>query len=665
MRILVVDDEPLVLDTIAPFLARCGHEVLCRSSVAEAKSAIGNRDGAVDLVITDVCMPGRDGAQLLHQVRLLFPDIDVMLMTAHSQIGDLREAVEQGAAGFLRKPVKLNELRLLVEQVAANRADRTRIHRLAASLDAERGLRETMTRERMFARRLHQRIFPSDFSWLRHTEVAMRHLPQAGLGGDYMDIRPYGPGAALLLVADVSGHGTPAAFGGIALKTWFSSVEAGLSPVDVLARADAMMRELFPDEYYATAFCARYDEQSRELVYASAGHPAPLLWSPRGGHRALEVAGGALGLAGGAERGLASAVLGEDEVLIAYTDGLSDDLAALAEAGGRACGECRRGAGLDLKDLLTRTLDLATTAAPLHAFSDDISLLALRPRPASRAGGDAALAGRRVLHIEDDPVMREVVAQTLRIRGLEASEWDRATGAHEAIQSTAPDLVILDLVLPDGLGHVLFRELRHRHPHLPVLVVTGNDVDHAARQCFDLNPAGILTKPVDLRELDRAVVNALQFDPDRDLVAFDNLGNEWFDFVISSSPVAVELLTRYLQALGRQPIPEEVLDDVVWCIREMAMNGIEWGNRFAPGLEVRVSTLIMPGRIMVKIADQGSGFDTHRLFESFDPLSASEERDRLGKRCGGFGLTMVQLKMTRVEFNQRGNVVLLVKEYSA
>jgi CheY-like chemotaxis protein len=488
----------------------------------------------------------------------------------------------------------------------------------------------------------------------------MRHLPQAGLGGDYMDARAYGPARALLLVADVSGHGTPAAFGGIALKTWFGGLETGLTPVDILARADVMMGELFPGECYATAFCAIYDEHTGRLVYASAGHPPPVVISATAGCRSLDAHGGALGTADGACRELAATALAGDETLLAYTDGLSHDLGEIvARAGGARLGHRE----LALKEVLTGALDLATQADPLRAFGDDISLMALRPR-AVDAGEEPALAGRRVLHIEDDATTVLIVGQALRDLGMLTSACASAAAAHPAILRERPDLVILDLVLPDRPGHALFREIRQRHPHLPVLIVSGNDLDHAARQCFDLNPAGILTKPVVVHELGRMAMTALSFDPDRDLVVFDRLGNEWFDFVISSSRTAVELLTRYLQALGRQPLPEAVLDDLVWCIREMAMNGIEWGNRFAPDLKVRISTLIMSDRVMVKIADEGSGFDAHHLFETFDPLTVSEHRHAQGKRCGGFGLAMVQALMTRVEFNQRGNVVLLVKEYA-
>src|SRR5271154_3325881 len=131
MRILVVDDEPLILDTITPFLERCGHDVVARTSVEAATTIIDTSDGAIDLVISDVCLPGRDGTQLLHQVREQYPDIDIVLMTAYSQIIDVRQAIEEGAAGFMRKPIKLSELRTLVEQVAANRLDRTKIRRLA------------------------------------------------------------------------------------------------------------------------------------------------------------------------------------------------------------------------------------------------------------------------------------------------------------------------------------------------------------------------------------------------------------------------------------------------------------------------------------------------------------------------------------------------------
>ncbi len=667
MRILLVDDEPLVLETVGPFLLRCGHDVVACAGAAEARTAISERKGDIDLVITDVCMPGHDGTQLLAAVRERFPDIDVVLISGHSQISDTREAIEAGAAGFLRKPVKLHELRHLVEQIQAARADRTRIHRLVANLDAERSLRESATRERMFARRLHQRIFPSDFSWLRTTDVALRHLPQAGLGGDYMDLRPYGPGKALLFVADVSGHGLLAAFGGIALKTWFGGVETGLSPVDILARADSVMRDLFPPEYYATAFCAVYDEARRELAFASAGHPPPVAVSVARGWRALGSGGAVLGAGGDPHRELGTTRLDEDEVLLAYSDGLADELLPLAtaEGHGQSCLDWLRRRDNDLKGFLTCALDLAISAAPLQAFGDDISLIALRPRLPVHRATPTQTAGARVLHIEDDPVIAAMIGGAIRAMGCSVMQRASWRDGAAALESEVVDLVILDLVLPDAVGNRAFAEIRLRHPHLPVLVVTGNEMDQAVRQCFDLNPAGILTKPVDLRELERIVQAALRFDPDRDLVAFDNLGNEWFDFVIGSSVNSVELLTRYLQALGRQPLPPDVLDDVVWCIREMAMNGIEWGNRFAEGLRVRVSTLIMPDRVMVKIADEGSGFDTHRLFEPFDALAVSEQRDREGKRSGGFGLAMVQAKMNRVEFNQRGNVVLLVREFPA
>ncbi|GDY12000.1 hypothetical protein LBMAG53_08780 [Planctomycetota bacterium] len=651
MRILIVDDEPLVLDTLVPFLVRCGHDIVAKPSATPAIDALRVHHGDFELIISDVCMPGTDGTEMLKQVRDQYPDIDFILMTAHSRVRDLREAVETGAAGFLRKPIKLQELRHLINRVAILRANRSIIHSLAVSA----------TKERMFARRLHQRVFPTDCSWLHRTEIAIRHLPQAGLGGDYIDVRPYGQGKALVMVADVSGHGTPATFGSIALKTWFSSVETGLSPATVLDRADTMLRELFPGECSTTAFCARYDERTGELTYASAGQPAPIVWSPQHGCRSLATNGNSLADPG--RRSTFATVLAEDEVLIAYSDGLTNDLAKLIAENGSCEGLARKSRGSDLRELLTAVLDLATMAAPLKAFGENISLLALRPRPARTVPRPVEVMGKRILHIENDPDLRMVVKLELERLGCVVESMAHSGEALASIDRVKPDLVILDLMMPDGAGQAVLREVRRHHPHLPVLVVTGSALDAAARQCLDLNPAGILAKPLDVQDLEPAVRMALRFDPDLDLVSFDNLGNEWFDFVVSSSTTSVDLVTRYLEALARQPIPAEVLDDLVWCIRETALNGIEWGNRYAIGLRLRISTLILSDRVMVKIADEGSGFDTHRLFEPFDALGVSAQRDRLGKRDGGFGLAMVQAKMDRLEFNQRGNVVLLVKNF--
>jgi anti-sigma regulatory factor (Ser/Thr protein kinase) len=65
---------------------------------------------------------------------------------------------------------------------------------------------------------------------------------------------------------------------------------------------------------------------------------------------------------------------------------------------------------------------------------------------------------------------------------------------------------------------------------------------------------------------------------------------------------------------------------------------------------------------MVKISDEGGGFDPQRLF-SQDSRLLQEERESVGKRGGGFGLAIVREKMDRVTFNGKGNVVMMTKYF--
>nr|MBA3938981.1 response regulator [Planctomycetota bacterium] len=234
-----------------------------------------------------------------------------------------------------------------------------------------------------------------------------------------------------------------------------------------------------------------------------------------------------------------------------------------------------------------------------------------------------------------------------------------AAEAPEAVLGERPDLVILDLALPDRPAAELFRELRERHPHLPVLLVGGHDCDHAARRCFDLNPAGLLARPIDTRELARLAAAAVASDPDRELVVLPRLGNEWFDLAVSAAPAAVLLLARYLQALGRQPLPAAVLDDVVRCIRELATNGFALAEGPVPDLAVRISTMFLADRVLIRVADERGGFAVRRLFSTRGSMRGAGP-ERAG---AGHAAATVEDLMTTVRSSRSGETILLVKSF--
>jgi putative two-component system response regulator len=107
-RILVVDDEPHVRDIVARWLTRDGYSCDQAESAEAALNALERQ--RYDLVLSDIAMPNKSGFELLGTIRQRFPDLAVIMITA---VDDRRMAVrtlEEGAYGFLTKPLDRNEL---------------------------------------------------------------------------------------------------------------------------------------------------------------------------------------------------------------------------------------------------------------------------------------------------------------------------------------------------------------------------------------------------------------------------------------------------------------------------------------------------------------------------------------------------------------------------
>ena len=122
-RLLVVDDDDGVRRVVAAILEDEGYEVLTASDADEALSVL--TDHAVALVVSDVKMPSRDGLWLLRQIRPMYVDTAVILLTGYGEVDSAVEALKEGAYDYLRKPVRVNELSAAVVKAL----DRRRLQR--------------------------------------------------------------------------------------------------------------------------------------------------------------------------------------------------------------------------------------------------------------------------------------------------------------------------------------------------------------------------------------------------------------------------------------------------------------------------------------------------------------------------------------------------------
>jgi len=114
-RVLVVDDEPGMRETLVDILEGVGYEVSEASDGQRAVSQVRNQP--VDVVVMDVQMPNCDGVQALQQMRT--PPPAVIMMTAYALEERLRAAVDANAFAILHKPFSVGRLLKLIESAAA------------------------------------------------------------------------------------------------------------------------------------------------------------------------------------------------------------------------------------------------------------------------------------------------------------------------------------------------------------------------------------------------------------------------------------------------------------------------------------------------------------------------------------------------------------------
>jgi len=118
-RLLVIEDEPLVRHTVRTILARDGHLIIEAENGARGLAQLAQND--VDLVLTDLIMPGSEGIETIQQIRRLYPQLKVVAMSGTGASNLYLDAASKlGANAILQKPFAPAKLRETVARVLSN-----------------------------------------------------------------------------------------------------------------------------------------------------------------------------------------------------------------------------------------------------------------------------------------------------------------------------------------------------------------------------------------------------------------------------------------------------------------------------------------------------------------------------------------------------------------
>ncbi len=108
LRILILDDEPIVCKRLKPAFQKQGYEV---ETFTDSSSAMDRlKETSFDIVITDLKMEGADGMQVLSTVKALAPETRVIIITGFATLETAKESYRKGALDFVAKPFKLGDI---------------------------------------------------------------------------------------------------------------------------------------------------------------------------------------------------------------------------------------------------------------------------------------------------------------------------------------------------------------------------------------------------------------------------------------------------------------------------------------------------------------------------------------------------------------------------
>jgi len=181
-----------------------------------------------------------------------------------------------------------------------------------------------LTRELDLARSIQQSLLPQRMPDAPGLRLAGAYIPMSAVAGDFYDVLPLSSGRTLILVADVSGHGIPAALIASMVKVAVAAeADRHDSPGDILTGINRALTGKF-ERAYVTACCVVTDPQRRRLMYAVAGHPPALLRRTDGRIERLDQGGIVLTLMPAVVYQTTEVAFEPGDRLLIYTDGLTE-----------------------------------------------------------------------------------------------------------------------------------------------------------------------------------------------------------------------------------------------------------------------------------------------------------------------------------------------------
>ncbi len=270
-KILIIEDDPLFRLVLTKALKNQGYDVIVASNGEEG--LLQAKDAKPGLIICDWMMPRMDGLEVCRRVKA-DPELTTtffILLTAKEGVEDRVEGLDNGADDFLSKPIEMTELRARVRAGL-------RLHQLSQDLQTQKEILEAELAE---AAEYVRSLLPPQLAG--EIRIDSQFIPSRQLGGDCFDYFWLNADELIIYLVDAAGHGVGSALLSVSVLNLLRSHSLKVDytqPQAVLAALnDAFQMQTQTNKYF-TIWYGVYSRKTRQLVYASAGHPPALLIAP-------------------------------------------------------------------------------------------------------------------------------------------------------------------------------------------------------------------------------------------------------------------------------------------------------------------------------------------------------------------------------------------------
>jgi phosphoserine phosphatase RsbU/P len=282
--ILIVDDDPANIRMVRWILSD-KYTIRAATSGEKALDAV-KIEPLPDLILLDVTMPGMDGYEVcsILKASLETRDIPVIFLTGNIEASNETKGFRVGAVDYIHKPFSSSVVKARIHTHLLLRETQQQLTQQLLAINDEMEM----------ARQIQLSILPRETPKIRGLDITSRYVPTSSVAGDFYDFIIVDERHVGILIADVSGHGLPAAMIASMLHAVLvAQTTHAAEPGRVLAGLNQALCGKFRSHFVTAAYLF-VDMEDNSMSYAAAGHPPLLQWQITGGNISEVSEGGLL-----------------------------------------------------------------------------------------------------------------------------------------------------------------------------------------------------------------------------------------------------------------------------------------------------------------------------------------------------------------------------------